>query len=62
MEPKHTLPGLRNISTGHHAETRPERDARYDAKDQAARTRSRTDLDRLIEDRELRKLLREMEL
>lgn len=59
---RHTLPSLRNISTGHHAETRLERDARYDAQDQAARTRSRTDLDRLIEERELRKQLKEMEL
>lgn len=59
---RHTLPGLTNRNTHGMRETRPERDKRLDAGDQESRKRSRTELDRLIEERALRKQLKEFEL
>lgn len=59
---KHTLPGIRNENWHGQGEKWLERDARIDAADAEKRKRSRTEIDRLIEERELRKQLKEMEL
>ncbi len=59
---RHTLPGIRKENWHGQGEKRLERDARIDAADAEKRKRSRTELDHLIEERELRKQLKEMEL